>query len=308
MMNENVKYHPYHETIVETYKDDVLEYIPGHKPTYGRDAYTMKNPIWRVRIDGEEVLLMLCEPDNQICKLCPESYSILLDYEKRIDKKLSWCIGQNGYASNSNIKHTLHQVITECYGNGKGTGNVSVDHINRDRLDNRKTNLRVVGQEEQISNSSGVIAGTKRKRNSCAKQLPDGITQDMLKKYVVYLSEVYDKTTGKTREFFRVENHPNASKDYASSKSEKVSIIDKLKEANKIADDLDHGIVPEVKEKKFPAGMYLTKDNQHLKFDKRIGSKKYNAVKKLPSDYNLDEEIQIMIDRVKTKYPNDKVF
>jgi len=284
-----------HHIITDKYTDN--EYIPG-----------MKNPLWKVLIDGEEVLLMLCEPDKQICKLCPEAYSILLDYEKTIGKKLRWSIGQNGYANNSTIKHYIHQIIMGCYGNGKGTGTISVDHINRDKLDNRKINLRVVGQKEQISNSTGVLPGTKRQRQCTAKQLPEGITQNMLRKYVFYMCEVYDKKSGKTREFFRVENHPNAEKDYASSKSKDVSIFDKLHEANKIAEDLDNGILPVMKEKKFPLGVSISKDNQHLNFDRRVAENRYSIKMKLPIDYSIDEELEKLIDRVKLKYPTQGFF
>jgi hypothetical protein len=301
--------HPYHATILEQYKDNLLEYIPGHRPQYGREAYNIKNPLWRVREDdGEEVLLMLCEPDNQICKLCPESYQVLLDYEKSIGKKISWCIGKVGYAANSVIKLFLHQVITGCHGNGKGTGTISVDHINRNRLDNRKINLRVVGQQVQIANSKGVLPGTKKERQVNARQLPEGITQDMMRKYVNYLKEVYDKKSGKTREFFRVENHPNADKDYASSKSRDVSIFDKLREANKIAEDLDNGILPEAKVKKFPSGVSMNKDGTHLSFDKRIGGVCYSFKMKLPADCDIDEGLEKLIDRIKMKYPDQSFF
>ena len=309
MMNATVVTHPYHATILEQYKENFLEYIQGHRPQLGRFAYTFKNPIWRVRDDeGEEVLLMLCEPDSQICKLCPESYQILLEYEKTIEKKLSWCIGKNGYVSNSIIKLYLHQIIMDCHGNGKGTGTVSVDHINRDRLDNRKKNLRVVGQKEQTDNSSGVLVGTKRQRQANAKQLPEGITQDMLRKNVTYLNEVYDKQSGKTREFFRVEKHPNADKDYASSKSKDVSIFDKLREANKIAEDLDNGILPAEKVRKFPSGVSLSKDGKNFSFDKRIGGKCFSLKMKISNDGNIDEELEILIERIKMKYPEQSFF
>ena len=308
-MNTKVVYHPYHATIVEQYNENVLEYILGHRPQYGRDAYTMKNPVWRVKeADGEEVLLMLCEPDNQICKLCPESYKVLLDYEKMIEKKLSWCVGQVGYAANSQIKLFLHQVITGCHGNGKGTGTISVDHINRNRLDNRMINLRVVGQQQQIENTKGTLVGTKRERKSSARPLPEGITQDMLRKNVNYLCEVYDKATGKTRDFFRVENHPNADKDYSSSKSKDVSIFDKLREANKIAEDLDKGILPEAKVRKFPSGVSLSKDGKNFSFDKRIDGKCYSLKMKLTKDGSIDEDIETLIERIKMKYPEQSFF
>jgi len=244
----------------------------------------------------------------QILKLCPESHKILLAYEQTISKKISWCIFKNGYAHSALVNLYLHQLITECHGNGKGTGTISVDHINRDRLDNRMKNLRIVGQQEQIANTTGVIPNTKKQRQQTAKPLPDGITQDMLRKHVVYLCEVYDKKTGKCREFFRVEKHPNSEKDYASSKSKDVSIFDKLNEANKIAEDLDNGITPEVKVKKFPAGIFMSKDNKILNFEKRVNETRYSLKMKVSDDCNIEEEIEKLIDRVKLKYPTKEFF
>ena len=50
----------------------------------------------------------------------------------------------------------------------------------------------------------------------------------------------------KEREFFRVE-HPKLDKPWTTSKSEKVSIQEKLQQANKVVDDLENDIYPENK-------------------------------------------------------------
>jgi hypothetical protein len=86
----------------------------------------------------------------------------------------------------------IHQIITGCYGNGKGTKNISVDHIDQDPLNNSLENLRIATREEQEKNSKGIKEGTKRERSS-KKDLPDGISYEMFKKYVYYNREFYDK-------------------------------------------------------------------------------------------------------------------
>ena len=50
-------------------------------------------------------------------------------------------------------------------------------------------------------------------------------------KYVTYYHEWLDKEKTRYREFFKIEKHPKQEKIWNSSKSNKISIKDKLKEA-----------------------------------------------------------------------------
>jgi hypothetical protein len=45
----------------------------------GQDANVMKNPIWKIKENEKEYLLMYCEKES-LCKLCNESYEKILDY------------------------------------------------------------------------------------------------------------------------------------------------------------------------------------------------------------------------------------
>ena len=188
---------------------------------------------------------MYCEKDT-ICKLCPISYQKILDFEqnKNDGKKLTFHKHCNGYILSSTQSLFIHQIITGCYGNGKGTKQVSVDHIDRNPLNNTFENLRIATREEQEKNSKGIANGTKRARKTSAKDLPEGISQEMMKKYVVYYHEWLDKEKTKYRNYFKVEKHPKLEKIWIGTKSNKVSIKDKLDLANKIVTDLEINIYP----------------------------------------------------------------
>ena len=82
----------------------------------------------------------------------------------------------------------------------------------------------------------------KRERKQNAQMLPPGITQNMMKKYVVYYREMMKLKTGKEqqREYFKVESHPKLDKPWVTSKSVKISLIDKLNEANQFVEDLEN--------------------------------------------------------------------
>jgi hypothetical protein len=248
---------------------------------------------------------MYCEKDT-ICKLCPQSYQKLLDYEKVIDKKLSW-YNNNGYImthiSSGKLLY-IHQIIMDCYGNGKGTKIISVDHIDQDPLNNSLENLRIATRKEQEDNSKGIKEGTKRERKYNAIKLPDGITQSMMRKYVVYYHEWLNKEHTKEREFFKVEKHPKLDKEWCTTKSGKVSIRDKLDQANKIVDDLDEDIYPEKNEPILPKYVSLGafKEKSNLIYEKRIEGKRLNLKMILPENYDLEAEIYRLNEKIIIKY------
>jgi hypothetical protein len=296
-------YHIYHKIISQKY--EIIEYICGHYLTVGQDANVMKNPIWKIKESGKEYLLMYCEKDT-ICKLCPESYQKIINYENNSNNrnKITWYKHQNGYIMCS-ISLYIHQIITGCYGNGKGTKNISVDHIDQDPLNNSLENLRIATREEQEQNSKGIKQGTKRERSS-KKDLPDGISYEMIKKYVYYNREFYDKEKTKEREFFRVE-HPKLDKPWTTSKSEKVSIQEKLNQANKVVTDLENDIYPEKNAPLLPkyVSLILARNKPHLVFEKRIAGKRLNIKMVLPEEYDVEEQLIILNEKIKEKYEGE---
>lgn len=85
------------------------------------------------------------------------------------------------------------------------------------------------------------LRNDKRERKHTAQTLPPGITHNMMKKYVVYYREMIYLKNGKQipREYFKVESHPRLNKPWVSSKSVKISLIEKLNGANQVVDDLE---------------------------------------------------------------------
>jgi HNH endonuclease len=186
--------------------------------------------------NGKDCILLYCNPGL---------YTIVdsLDGLRVVHgKQISWYFMKTGYigchAERDGIKTclTMHQVIMDHDGHGKG--GPSIDHINRNKLDNRRENLRITTQSVQNENRGKVS------RQQRAKELPEEITEE-LPKFVVYYKENVGKDS--TREYFTVEGHPLqklkhdkvinsqtnqlSSRRWATTKSNKVSILDKLEQA-----------------------------------------------------------------------------
>ena len=94
------------------------------------------------------------------------------------------------------------------------------------------------------SDTSSILSSTtngKRERKHTAQTLPPGITQQMMKKYVVYYREFVNLKNEKRvpREYFKVESHPKLSRPWVSSKSGKISLHEKLEAANQIVTELE---------------------------------------------------------------------
>ena len=252
----------------------IITRIKGHIKNMGTDSGKEKNPLWLVcDKNNNESLFMFCEPES-IVQLCKDSYSKIEEYECNNNNgdKITWHKHTNGYILGSGCMLFMHQIVMDCYGNGKGTGSVSVDHIDRNPLNNSIGNLRVATCKEQQLNSKGILDGTKRERQHQARSLPEGISQNDLPKYVTYNVNVWDKEQNKSRDFFRIEGHPLLTpKVWESSKSMLVSIHDKLKVTIDTLEKLNNGILPEY-HKTMPTHVYITTNmdgRHHLVYDNR---------------------------------------
>lgn len=203
------------------------------KITDGKFAKQWRNMYWYVEeIETEEkYFVMDCKisgsDDHCIYKFSKTDLQTVLDID---GNRPVWYKAHNGYITTTytSVDKTrkmiyLHQLIMNHKGNGRGQ--MSVDHINQDKLDNRKENLRIVDQTTQNQNTG------KRKRQHNACKLPEGIEQSDMPKYISYRRECYNKKNNSWREYFCIEKHPDMTKRWSTKKSMKYSVKTKLEEA-----------------------------------------------------------------------------
>jgi hypothetical protein len=232
------------------------------------DNYSIKNIYWLVELNGFKYYMMTC--DDKVIKISITSIELVLNYYKFHYWKCydSNDISNNVYVhsvilinENNKLNYKkiyLHKLIFEnniqkncdkntinCFEkNGR-----NIIHINGDIYDNREENLKME---------------YKKKRKINAKPVPSSILNNLninLPKYVVYYKEKYGESEQekkikdpelkkkfiidrkiklnnkelfeddrKTREFFKIENHPKTIKSWCSCKSIKKTIETKYSE------------------------------------------------------------------------------
>jgi len=279
----------------------------------GKFAGQFRNMYWKVEDKNITYYLMHIK-DDIFTKISKRDIKKVLLLN---DKRPSWYIGANGYIcttirNNGDKKFIyLHQLIMDVHDEDLTSFEKTVDHINCDKLDNRRDNLRLVNMSVQNANRD------KAERRCDAGELPDNLTQKDLPKYVIYRKEILDKETGRSREYFYIQNHPKLEKTWETTKSNKVSIREKLKLAKLKLQYLDDIITeaqynkqsginkPIEQELILPKYIRLSNDRNRQQFiyDHKCNNVRQTLRMVLQSD-NVNEELEKFIDQVKNKYPD----
>jgi hypothetical protein len=282
----------------------------------GKFAGQHRNMYWKVQ-DNNLTYYLIHIKDDIFTKVSKRDIKKILLLN---DKRPSWYIGANGYVCatirNNDIKKFiyLHQLILDVHDEDLTSFEKTVDHINCDKLDNRRDNLRLVNMSVQNANR------VKSARRCDANELPDNLTQKDLPKYVIYRKEILDKETNRYREYFYIQNHPKLEKTWETTKSNKVSIREKLKLAKLKLEYLDEIIseaqynkqsglnklnkfIKKEQELKLPKYFRLSNDRNRKQFiyDQKVNDKRQTLRMVLQSD-DEEKELEKFIELVKEKY------
>lgn len=173
--------------------------------TYDKSVI-IKNQIEQTKQNLKYIIYELHSHLNKMKNDKGNYYFLLNDKEIIIDHdmyynmcKYSWHICKGYVRCN---KFELSRFIMEC-----NDDNLIIDHINGNKLDNRRCNLRCMTSEQNLMNTSSSI-------NSTSKYI--GVSWD--KKLTKWVSHITVSGTNKTLGYFNSESYAALSRDYATKK------------------------------------------------------------------------------------------
>jgi hypothetical protein len=292
---------------------EIIEYGQPKLILEGKCAGQYKNMYWKVQDSNNCEYYIIYINDSISTKISIEDLDKILKFE---DIRPTWGISNDYVKTNIKIddKPTviyLHQYIMDVHLEDNSDMKKTIDHINRDKMDNRRENLRFANMSEQNSNRDK----KKRQKNAC--ELPDGIKQTDLPIYVSYNKRCYDKENNSWREFFTIENHPKLDKVWATSKSNNILIKEKLAQAKLKIKHLNNEITDQEYKKMVEPEFKLFK-GLRLSIDKKYNKYKFeyeNRAVKPCHNYKMvltHNDLQLMIDKfidlLNDKYKDNKEY
>jgi hypothetical protein len=258
-----------------------------------------KNHYWKVKDNENNEYYIMHIIDDVYTKFSIEDKEKIFNFNYN---RPTWYLHNTGYITSSiNTQHNkftlyMHQYIMNSHFENNSNMKKTVDHINRDKLDNRRENLRFASMTEQNLNKG------KQKRQTNACPLPNGISQIDLPIHVCYNNRCYNKEKNSWREFFTIENHPKLDKCWATTKSNNVSIQDKLEQVKLKLKHLD-GKISDKEYKKIVEPNFVLPKGLRLFIDKKYNKYKFEYDNRTPSirlNYKMvltHNDLQLMIDK-----------
>jgi hypothetical protein len=245
----------------------ILAEFAGHSASIGRTAGKESNKYYKVRNNAtnEEHYIMETNTSDPNIKRCfkfdAQSINKLFDINGL--QNPTWFISTNGYVM-AHVNNTciyLHQHLMDLHGQKSGAdltaAKRSVDHINRDPLDNRLANLRIVdSQTEQNLNQGKKV----RAENNLPPEF--ALENNDLPKYIQYRPE-YEHNGAKHGAQFLVEIKVCGTKTKIVKKSTKAkdkSLYYKLIQAIKLRYQIIAGTPSNWEALDIPNQAYLDKE------------------------------------------------
>ena len=174
-----------------------------------------------------------------------------------------------------------------------------------------------------------IKSNEKRNRKSNAVKLPLEVTENMIPKYVVYYKECYNQQSKSFREFFKIEKHPKmeTKKVLTSSKSNKITILEKLSQIKEILKSVENGDYLKKTDDQFDnkedtninnenlttKKMILPKyisikpheidsDKMYFVYDKKTNDKRETCKAIIKKSDDISHKLNVFLEKIKEKY------
>jgi len=146
----------------------------------------------------------------------------------------------------------------------------------------------------------------KKNRKNNAVILPDDISNIILPKYVVYHNECYNKEKSLYRNFFRIENYPfdnsfNIKKNICSSKSNKVSIIQKLEEIKYKLNELNKNNIKDNSFNILPKyiNIRIIDEKKYIVYDNKNKDRRISIRMSYDNSIDISSNLNIFLNKLK---------